>query len=89
MTPDAAALRAFRRSLSLPPERIFDDEEVLSKYGKDWSRIEGYQAQLVIKPESTQEVQDVLHHAHTHRIPVTPRGLVAGKAGGAIPMFGW
>jgi len=42
----------------------------------------------VALPRSTASVAGVLQFAHTHRIPVTPRGAGHGYVGGCVPLKG-
>jgi len=44
--------------------------------------------EAVVKPDSTQQVADVLKLANTFRIPVTPRGGATGLCGGCVPSTG-
>jgi glycolate oxidase len=44
--------------------------------------------EVVIKPETTDQVAGVLEYADRHRIPVTPRGGATGLCGGCVPSLG-
>lgn len=43
---------------------------------------------LVLKPQSTQEVAAIMKLAHKYRIPVVARGLGTGRTGGSVPVEG-
>ena len=43
---------------------------------------------VVVFPESTEEVCAILRYAHERRIAVTPRGAGTGLSGGAVPQVG-
>jgi glycolate oxidase len=43
---------------------------------------------LVVLPESTEEVAEVMRTAEANRIPVVPRGAGTGLAGGSVPEGG-
>ncbi|HBT97000.1 MAG TPA: glycolate oxidase subunit GlcD [Desulfobulbaceae bacterium] len=43
---------------------------------------------IVVYPNSTEEVSQVMRLAHTWRLPVTPRGAGSGFSGGALPVAG-
>lgn len=43
---------------------------------------------LVVRPATTKEVSAVMSLAHSHGIPVTPRGAASGRTGGSIPLAG-
>ena len=47
-----------------------------------------YCAEVVLFPESTEQVASVMRYANAHRIPVTPRGAGTGLSGGAVPAWG-
>lgn len=88
--PSRAAVEAVLRGLSreLGEHQLFTDPDLLEPYGRDWSGAEPVLPDLVVKAESTADVQVVLRTAQTHGVPVTPRGLGSGKAGGCIPIAG-
>jgi glycolate oxidase len=44
-----------------------------------------HRPELVMVPESTEQVSAVMAIAHRERIPVVPQGMGSGLAGGAIP----
>jgi glycolate oxidase len=62
--------------------------EGLEPYGHDETMDLRGAPELVVRPRSTPEVQEVLRLANGDSIPVTPRGGGTGKAGGCIPVAG-
>ncbi len=42
----------------------------------------------VVKPNTTEEVSEILQLANRENIPVTPRGGASGLCGGSVPIFG-
>ena len=88
--PSPSAVAAARRALAaaLGPEKVIADPDLLDRYATDWSGGPRVLPDLVARAGSTAEVQQVLAIATEHRVPVTPRGLGTGKAGGAIPIYG-
>ncbi len=90
LRPGPAQLREVRKAL----EDRFDEERLLvnadrrQAYAQDWSSAGRHMPDLVVKAESTADVQAVLAAATEHQVPVTPRGLGTGKAGGALPIYG-
>lgn len=68
------------------------EEEKLESYSHDEvpdnSYDKKYIAELLVFPESTEEVAEIMKIAAKHRIPVTPRGAGTGLSGGALPAFG-
>lgn len=90
MRPTAARIQAVRRALEarFDGEHLLADPEQMASYAKDWSSAAPYPPDLVVRARSAADVQAVLAAATEHRVPVTPRGLGTGKAGGALPIFG-
>ena len=43
---------------------------------------------VVVKPESAQQIADIVKLANEKKIPVTPRGAGSGLSGGAVPIYG-
>jgi glycolate oxidase len=62
--------------------------DAIEPYGRDETMDIFAAPELVVRPRSTAEVQEVLRLAHREGIPVTPRGGGTGKAGGCIPVAG-
>ena len=68
----------------LGPEAVLTDRELMEPYARDWSGAPARSPDAVVRPRTTAEVQDILRIADRMRVPVTPRGLGSGKAGGAL-----
>ena len=88
--PGPAQLTAVRRALAkrFDSQHLLDDPDQLEKYAEDWSSAGTHMPDLVVRAKSADDVQAVLSAATEHRVPVTPRGLGTGKAGGALPIYG-
>jgi len=69
---------------------IYRDEERLEPYSRD--EIPGHHyrrmPEIVVRPQTTAEVSEIMRLANAERIPVTPRGAGSGLSGGAVPVFG-
>lgn len=72
----------------LPSERIVTDPAQLCNYAHDESPEQHHLPEVVVKPVSTEEVASVVALAAAERLPITPRGLGTGLAGGSIPVAG-
>ena len=68
-------------------DRCIVDEEMLAIHGRDETEDLQYRPEVVVLPETTEEVAGVLRLAHAHGLPVTPRGAGTGLSGGALPVF--
>ncbi|KTG16431.1 MULTISPECIES: FAD-linked oxidase C-terminal domain-containing protein [unclassified Guyparkeria] len=83
------ALATFIQQLSaaLPDDRIMTDAGSTWAYGMDNSRVH-HAADVVVFPESHDEVVEIMRLAAEHRLPVTTRGRGTGTAGGSVPVEG-
>jgi glycolate oxidase len=84
--PDEADLRFFESIL--PANRILRDEDALTRCASDQTEDFVFQPALVLQPESTEAVSDILRHCNERRIAVTARGAGTGLSGGALPVHG-
>jgi glycolate oxidase len=58
------------------------------KYARDYTEDLVYYPEVVVKPETTEQVSTILKICYEARIPITPRGAGTGLSGGALPVFG-
>ena len=73
---------------SILNERCIVDQEVRSVYGHDETEDITIVPDVVLKPETTAEVSEIMRYCNAHSIVVTPSGARTGLSGGAIPVFG-
>ncbi len=71
----------------LGPDRVFTHPADLIAYEYDGSVLSAL-PDLVVHPESTEEVVGIVMAARRHRVPLTARGSGTGLAGGAITPVG-
>ncbi len=69
---------------------IYQDEENLKSYSNDESGGEYYahMPELVIKPETKEQISEIVKLCNEEHIPITPRGAGSGLAGANIPIYG-
>ncbi|MBP7273523.1 MAG: FAD-binding protein [Saprospiraceae bacterium] len=60
----------------------------LQQYGHDETEDLIFLPDIVVKPNSTEQVSQILQHCNQHKIPITVRGAGTGLAGGALPVRG-
>jgi glycolate oxidase len=73
----------------LPGDRLLSGAQVAEDYTHDEClTVEAVTPAVVVCPESTAEVAEVLRLAHAERIPVTARGAGTGLSGAAVPGAG-
>jgi len=63
---------------------LIHSSRVTEVYSTDASPFSG-KAVAVVRPESDDEVSEILKLANSHSIPVVPRGAGSGTSGGAVP----
>jgi glycolate oxidase len=71
----------------LPPDRLSRDPAVLQEHSKDAWLAESL-PDLVVFPESREEVAAVLRFSWEKGVPVTARGAGRGYVGGCVPVRG-
>jgi glycolate oxidase len=84
-TVDGAVVRELERALSR--EQVVSSAEELIAYEYDGT-IERGKPQVVVFPESTEQVAAAVRIAHAHGLPVIPRGAGTGLTGGAVAAVG-
>ncbi len=70
--------------------RDFDNDsaEILKEYSHDETEDLSYLPELVLKPQTPEEVSQILKICTENKIPVTPSGARTGLSGGALPVMG-
>lgn len=81
-----AALRDLPQLLDA--SRIHWAEEIRMLHGSDETEDLVFVPDVVVEPQSTQEVSALLAWAHRHAVPVTAAGARTGLSGGALPVHG-
>ncbi|WP_425058932.1 putative FAD-linked oxidoreductase [Sporomusa carbonis] len=71
-------------------KNVITDPDKLITYSQDEVTDSRYQhtPEVVVFPESTEQVAEIVKLANRELIPVTPRGAGTGLAAGAAPMYG-
>jgi len=69
---------------------LITDAEKMEPYSHDEVAGEEYahMPEVVVRPETAEEVSEIVKLANRRRIPVTPRGAGSGLSGGAVPVYG-
>lgn len=70
----------------LGKENVILDEENRLSYSQDKTEDYSFLPEVVLKPNTTEEVRCIMKICHEHRVPVTPRGAGTGLSGGALPI---
>ncbi|KAF2467787.1 D-lactate dehydrogenase-like protein 2 [Lindgomyces ingoldianus] len=64
-----------------------DASEDIEPFNSDWMRKYRGHAQLVLKPQSTDEVSKILKYCNDNLLAVVPQGGNTGLVGGSVPVF--
>jgi len=68
-------------------ENVFYGDEIDEDYGHDEAlKVKPCLPDVVVKPETTEEIAKILSLANEKKIPVTPRGGGTGISGGCVPV---
>lgn len=79
-------LKALEDSVGM--DFISRDHEQLEKYGQDETEDLLYVPEVVVKPQTVEQVAAVTRICNENRIPLTTRGAGTGLSGGALPIKG-
>jgi len=69
-------------------EFVLTNKEQLEHYGKDETEDLLFIPEVVVKPNTSQQISEILQLANKQLIPVTPRAAGTGLSGGALPIMG-
>lgn len=70
-------------------EFAIDDEETLNRFSHDETpMLEPSLPDVVVRPQSVEQVQAVVRACATRGVYITPRGAGSGKSGGCVPVYG-
>lgn len=69
-------------------DAVITDHADLEKYSHDETEDLTYYPEVVVKPQTPQQVSALMKLCNEHLIPVTPRGAGTGLSGGALPIMG-
>lgn len=63
---------------------VYTRKEDLEKYSHDETEDLRYYPEVVVKPQTAEQISQLLKLCNQYRIPVTPRGAGTGLSGGAL-----
>lgn len=69
-------------------EYVILDEDSLKLYSKDYTENLSFNPEVIVKPNTTIQISEILKIANEEKIPVVPRGGGTGLSGGALPIYG-
>ena len=69
-------------------DNVLSDADAMEQYSRDETEDLVYSPEVVLKPQSSEEIAAILTLCNKEHIPVTPRGAGTGLSGGALPIYG-
>jgi len=69
-------------------ENTFTDPEDLASYAFDATSLWIHAPDVVVFPQDTEQISQILKLANEHTVPVTPRGGGTNVSGGSVPIQG-
>jgi len=75
-------------SSQLAAHMILTDTEQLERCAHDETEDLHYMPEIVLQPESVEEISAIMKYCNEQQIPVTPRGAGTGLSGGALAVHG-
>ena len=67
-------------------EHIFYSEEVLKEYSHDETEDLSFLPEVVVKPQNTSQISEIMKYCNYQNIPITPCGARTGLSGGSLPV---
>jgi glycolate oxidase len=67
---------------------VLSDRESRENYGSDETEDLNLPPEVVLIPETTEQVSKIMAYCHQNLIPVTPIGALTGLSGGALSIMG-
>ncbi|KAM6063100.1 D-2-hydroxyglutarate dehydrogenase, mitochondrial isoform 2-T2 [Chlamydotis macqueenii] len=72
---------------SVMPGRVITNPEELKAFNVDWLKSVRGCSKLMLKPQTTAEVSQVLRYCYERNLAVNPQGGNTGLVGGSVPVF--
>lgn len=69
-------------------ELVLTDEDALHNHSHDYTEDLRFLPQVVVRPDTAEQVAAILRFCNRTGIPATPRGAGTGLSGGALPVLG-
>uniref|UniRef100_A0A8D0KSZ3 D-2-hydroxyglutarate dehydrogenase n=1 Tax=Strix occidentalis caurina TaxID=311401 RepID=A0A8D0KSZ3_STROC len=69
------------------PGRVITNPEELKPFNVDWLKSVRGCSKLMLKPQTTAEVSQILRYCYERNLAVNPQGGNTGLVGGSVPVF--
>ncbi|KAK5621738.1 D-2-hydroxyglutarate dehydrogenase, mitochondrial [Crenichthys baileyi] len=77
-------LAVFRKIL---PGRVITDPDLLQSSNEDWLTSVRGSSEVLLRPQTTQEVSQILSYCNSRNLAVNPQGGNTGLVGGSVPVY--
>ncbi|XP_015243318.1 PREDICTED: D-2-hydroxyglutarate dehydrogenase, mitochondrial [Cyprinodon variegatus] len=77
-------LALFREIL---PGRVITDPDLLQSSNEDWLKSVRGSSEVLLRPQTTQEVAKILSYCNSRNLAVNPQGGNTGLVGGSVPVY--
>lgn len=67
---------------------VFVDQDSLEKYGQDMTEDFVFLPQVVVKPNTVEQISEMMKYCSENKVSVTPRGAGTGLSGASLPIHG-
>uniref|UniRef100_A0A8C6HAW6 FAD-binding PCMH-type domain-containing protein n=1 Tax=Mus spicilegus TaxID=10103 RepID=A0A8C6HAW6_MUSSI len=69
------------------PGRVITDPEQLQTCNVDWLKTVRGCSKVLLRPQTSEEVSQILRHCYKRNLAVNPQGGNTGMVGGSVPVF--
>uniref|UniRef100_A0A1A8GEP3 D-2-hydroxyglutarate dehydrogenase, mitochondrial n=1 Tax=Nothobranchius korthausae TaxID=1143690 RepID=A0A1A8GEP3_9TELE len=69
------------------PGRAITDPDLVESSNVDWLKSVRGSSELLLRPQTTEEVSQILRYCSSHNLAVTPQGGNTGLVGGSVPVY--
>tara|TARA_B100001109_G_scaffold255659_1_gene259829 strand:+ start:4748 stop:6172 length:1425 start_codon:yes stop_codon:yes gene_type:complete len=83
---DESDIQFFQQLLG--KEKVISNHVELLRYDHDYTEDLHYLPQVVLLPNTAEDVATILAYCNKRKLPITARGAGTGLSGGALPIFG-
>uniref|UniRef100_A0A1A8JFA1 D-2-hydroxyglutarate dehydrogenase, mitochondrial n=1 Tax=Nothobranchius kuhntae TaxID=321403 RepID=A0A1A8JFA1_NOTKU len=69
------------------PGRAITDPDLVESSNVDWLKSVRGSSELLLRPQTTEEVSQILRYCSSHNLAVNPQGGNTGLVGGSVPVY--
>uniref|UniRef100_A0A1A7YBV2 D-2-hydroxyglutarate dehydrogenase, mitochondrial n=1 Tax=Iconisemion striatum TaxID=60296 RepID=A0A1A7YBV2_9TELE len=69
------------------PGRTITDPDLVESSNVDWLKSVRGSSEVLLRPQTTEEVSQILRYCNSHNLAVNPQGGNTGLVGGSVPVY--